>query len=328
MAIVRQWLLLLLVVLSWSSGLAATIVKDGSSDTAPDGSTEVVHLTLTESSPRRIAGHYSSSDGGGIRFDMDTSNDCSSLSISTQQGGRVLATKQYKLEGETPLGISLFDHYFLVSYDKSTLGRTEYLVPPRYFEPALKSVVLFKYLRKHLDEEGANETRSTAIGQLLASKEAMLMVQAARALGERGVRGQGNPAAMMFYVVAMHVQNLLAGRTGDGRRGGMANSWEPSTGEQRTHTSHWIGTTQGEEFCNNTNGWCPTGRCPEGDECTGLCGTTCSCWKFVCGNCCVNKMCLDHDIYCTKDGELSWCCLGIFIDAILGKISCDKPYTC
>lgn len=334
---------ILLLVLCWSSGSAVTTVMgevtdDGGRDTAPDRLTGGSPLTLTEASPRRIRGHYSSSDGGGIIFDVDTSDDHHSLSITTQQGVRVLAYKQHKLEEETLLGISLFDHHFLVSYDKRTLGRREYLVPKpfqRYFDPVLKRAEVLRYLRKDLDEEGANETRSTAIGQLLASKEATLVVQAARALGERGVRGSDNPAAMMFYILALHVQNLL-GRTGDDREGSMQNSWDSlevnSLATERKHTarhaSYWIGRTQGKDFCSNTNRWCPSGKCSEGDECKGLCGTNCTCWIFVCGNCCLNKMCFDHDAYCTEDGILSWCCLGIVTDEILGNVGCDKPYTC
>ena len=37
---------------------------------------------------------------------------------------------------------------------------------------------------------------------------------------------------------------------------------------------------------------------PHDDECLGMCGPGCTCWSFVCGNCCYNKLCLEHDKCC------------------------------
>ena len=37
---------------------------------------------------------------------------------------------------------------------------------------------------------------------------------------------------------------------------------------------------------------------PHDDECLGMCGPGCACWSFVCGNCCYNKLCLEHDKCC------------------------------
>jgi hypothetical protein len=265
-------------------------------------------------SPQRIRGHFFSSDSErGIAFDMDHH----SLSISTLQGERLLTSKQHVRLGEvTPLaGISLLQHHFLVNLD----GSEEYVVPRHlhsYFEAILRDVVLFGHLRRHLDEEGVNVTRSVAIGQLLAREEALLMVQAAMALGERGIRGADNPAAMMLYMVALRIKDMLDSGSGE----------EVSSHHLAKRTvEHNIDVAYGQEYCSNTADTCPTSQCPQGEECTGLCGISCSCWEWVCGNCCLNKMCLDHDTYCMK-GHLSWCCLGIINQ--LGSLSCNQPYTC
>jgi hypothetical protein len=48
----------------------------------------------------------------------------------------------------------------------------------------------------------------------------------------------------------------------------------------------------------------PAGMCtdlrpdPNGDECFGLCGPGCSCWEWVCGDCCCHAGCATHDSTC------------------------------
>ena len=303
---------LLLMVMCWSCGAAET-----SSDDSAQGTEG---LTMAEVSPHRIRGQYSSS-GGGITFAVDIGDGHHSLSVTTQQGGRILTSKQHRLGGETtPLGISLFQHRFLMSSDGSHMSHKEYLVPTHlhgYYEPTLKRAEIFRYLRKHLDDgERANKTRSTAIGQLLASKEAPLVVQAAKALGERGLRGSDSPAAMRFYLLAMHVQSLLD-------RTRVSEEADENSLERivRDTESRAVGR-QSHQSCSS----CPPGKCPRGAECTGLCGAMCNCWEWVCGNCCLNRMCWDHDEYCSSRGFLSWCCLGIITNGL--DADCDQPYIC
>jgi len=37
---------------------------------------------------------------------------------------------------------------------------------------------------------------------------------------------------------------------------------------------------------------------PNGDNCKGMCGPRCKCWKWVCGDCCCHNGCLSHDNHC------------------------------
>lgn len=34
------------------------------------------------------------------------------------------------------------------------------------------------------------------------------------------------------------------------------------------------------------------------NDCFGMCGNGCSCWKWVCGDCCIHVGCLTHDVTC------------------------------
>lgn len=48
-------------------------------------------------------------------------------------------------------------------------------------------------------------------------------------------------------------------------------------------------------------------RRPTANNCRGLCGKGCSCWWWVCRNCCFNKGCEQHDLCCKKTFTSSYC---------------------
>ncbi|XP_078349539.1 uncharacterized protein LOC144634461 [Oculina patagonica] len=48
---------------------------------------------------------------------------------------------------------------------------------------------------------------------------------------------------------------------------------------------------------------------PEGNDCYGMCGKGCSCWKFVCGDCCWHQGCYEHDRCCDEKGYFHEYCL-------------------
>jgi hypothetical protein len=39
-----------------------------------------------------------------------------------------------------------------------------------------------------------------------------------------------------------------------------------------------------------------------GNQCYGMCGPGCTCWSFVCGDCCYHNGCARHDSYCRGSG--------------------------
>ena len=41
-------------------------------------------------------------------------------------------------------------------------------------------------------------------------------------------------------------------------------------------------------------------RSPGSPNCLGMCGPGCTCWRFVCGDCCFHKGCYDHDLCCRR----------------------------
>lgn len=277
-------------------------------------------LRLTELTPHRIKGSYSTSEGG-LHLDIHTSDKHHSLAISTLGGTKVLASKQHTLN--SPLGISLLDRHFILAKDQDSRKHREFLLPKHmhhFFEPALKQNGMMGLLRNVLDEDKANMTRTAAIAELLVSREASLLIDAAKALAATGVTGQESPAAFLLYVLALRTQKLKDDASP------MENTLSGKVKMQDTSSRN--GMSQDEEFCTNANATCQVGACPLGDECTGLCGTSCDCWDWVCGNCCLNKMCYDHDLCCGRDGYVSWSCLGILSRDKDDDFTCSAAYSC
>lgn len=60
---------------------------------------------------------------------------------------------------------------------------------------------------------------------------------------------------------------------------------------------------------------------PYDDECLGMCGPGCTCWSFVCGDCCYNKLCFEHD-KCCRHKTFSLSCLLPF----LYYLSCEEGF--
>lgn len=61
---------------------------------------------------------------------------------------------------------------------------------------------------------------------------------------------------------------------------------------------------------------------PKQNNCTGMCGPNCSCWSWVCGDCCFHQGCHEHDVCCEKYGSWSAYC------ALPLGFSCESYRTC
>ena len=62
---------------------------------------------------------------------------------------------------------------------------------------------------------------------------------------------------------------------------------------------------------------------PYSNACTGMCGPSCTCWTWVCGDCCEHKGCYQHDVCCEKDPWGAYC-----LFPWLYEFTCDSYVTC
>ena len=52
------------------------------------------------------------------------------------------------------------------------------------------------------------------------------------------------------------------------------------------------------------------------NKCLGMCGLGCWCWRWVCGDCCWNRGCHEHDLCCRHDWWSTACLLPFGFDCL------------
>lgn len=119
-------------------------------------------------------------------------------------------------------------------------------------------------------EQVAQSGDSAAAARLNARPEMKLLPTLSKLLGERGINGRDYPATYPLH--------LLASRIAD-----MADS---SLGESQSQLSPDV------LACKDLR------KDPNKNECYGMCGRGCSCWSWVCGDCCYHRGCAYHDTQC------------------------------
>ncbi len=106
-----------------------------------------------------------------------------------------------------------------------------------------------------------------AFEELTYSKDGGAIVSLSAELGKQGMHGGAFPSTTALHLLAMRI--------------GTANSISPPPPPAITFNSC-------QDLQSN----------PNGDDCFGMCGPGCSCWSFICGDCCCYDGCKSHDITC------------------------------
>ena len=217
-----------------------------------------------------------------------------SLYISTLDGRCLIAADQAhgKPIRLVSLGRSMFIHV------KTGSGESKDLFVPDAYTGVLHNsdwAVLRDWVRIFNSSSSEQESQirlEEALLSVLSYPEAELLQLAAAALGETGVTGLQYPSVLPFYLTAMRLGQLLQGSTATARM--EADLTEDCLSE------------------------CPPCPC---QECLGLCGYSCNCWKWVCGDCCYHLGCYEHDI-CCREKFVRTACLFPF------NFKCESGYTC
>ncbi len=105
-----------------------------------------------------------------------------------------------------------------------------------------------------------------------------------RALGVRGITGSAFPASLALHKMARQSADAL--------------SVEVPAVQVQGDTA----------FCSR----------PTANECYGMCGPGCSCWSWVCGDCCYHYGCARHDTWC-RQGQWYYC---YNITAVIALFGC------
>ena len=143
------------------------------------------------------------------------------------------------------------------------------------------------------DQEASHVKLWESLLTVLSFPEAALLQNAAATLGGTGVTGLNYPSVLPFYMAALQLNQLQGGNI---------------TGSSLLHVTD-------DNGCLSE---CPP--CPYQD-CLGLCGYGCNCWKWVCGDCCYHLGCYEHDICCRTKFVRTACLLPF-------SFKCESGYTC
>ena len=170
-----------------------------------------------------------------------------------------------------------------------------------------------------LDTESMNQTMDAAFFELLSHPSLKGVFKMSEALGQADITGSSNPAALQFHVMALHFAklqsrpefNTVSQPAEDSEKKLDEDVFLPRRIEKRATCTRrrWWGSTIREYGC---------ARCPTGSNCKGLCGPRCTCWRWVCGDCCYHQGCYEHDVCCSKHGYKSIPCVFIL------NLTCDS----
>ena len=149
-------------------------------------------------------------------------------------------------------------------------------------------------------QESSDTLFHMAVHEVLQMPEAQLLPTMSQQLAHYGFHGRTNSPILQLHITAQRFTDLLRRRSGFD----VTIASKPSK--------------QSMEACARDKA-CPP--CKD-KNCIGMCGPGCSCWKWVCGDCCYHQGCLGHDICCAEKGMTSWRCL-----LPLG-LECNKKYEC
>ena len=232
------------------------------------------------------------------------------MASSTAEGDAIILSIK-KPEKASMMTMKMGQTKLLVQMNQPGSGLPRYsdYVVPQAFHNLMDSVLshnrILHALIQLLDSRNADETRRRAIEDLAMCSEASAIIEAAKALGNAGVMGTDSPAAQQFYVLALRLAKVKEMM----QKGAVATS--DGTLPTR-HSFQHVHSVYAHKQANSSCPECTTGSCPYmGDQsngCNGMCGRTCNCWSFICGDCCVHQGCLDHDNCCARDGYFSYSC--------------------
>lgn len=187
----------------------------------------------------------------------------------------------------------------------------DYIIPDEAMKGRMLSMIMSAGVKNHdilnrLHKEGIAETRQSVFRALAMSDEGKLIVQTAEALGyDHNIQGTAHPSIMKFYQVARKLAEIR------GKENAEIGEFDHERAQEQQADRD--GQEPGVQ-CESYDTICPSEElCPYPEPkydnpCFGLCGYSCNCWEFVCGDCCIHEYCLSHDHCCGMD-YWSWACI-------------------
>ena len=261
----------------------------------------------------RVDGSFVKHDlGCGIVF--NSTRD--SLLVSTLNGTRLLSAEE-KVGPVRLLSIGereFIQHRETEPEDKWAGTVQDYAIPKHHGSYAGNSdgerfTKLLSKLKK-VDSGVHVRVLQKSMKRVLSEPEMDLLHDAAVAMGRRGVTGRDFPSALPLYLTAMRLDSRRLTSTAD-----LLHTSDVDPSDEFLHGGRMKRDTKESSVCLKE---CPP--CKE-EKCLGMCGRSCSCWEWACGDCCYHKGCFYHDVCCRKRPFSLACWIPM-------DFCCDKEYVC
>lgn len=268
------------------------------------------HLTLNDLTRDIVEGTYTSISGHHIHF--VSSQD--SLNISSSENTLLIQVPQsigsYRLIN---IGSAMFIQKSTLSdVDNKSMEYTDYAVPLELKNKLSYSefcnVLFFDKITKslsHLSHSYHQVHLMQSFQWLSSLPDTKLIIEAAICIGkDMQVSGIEYPSILPLYLTAMKLHALMANPS---------YLSFPTGGSIDANSSFHL--SDADDDC--------LADCPpcEDDLCLGMCGYSCSCWKWVCGDCCYHLGCYDHDVCCREKFMQIKCLFPIGFE-------CEANYEC
>jgi hypothetical protein len=250
-------------------------------------------LTLISQSDNKVEGNYVEKGRGIYFLCEDDGNGKGTFLLTSIAGKTIFYVEQIS---EDLVLVSVEDEGLLYMPSKNKKGEI-YEVPPSHRIGVQKAIEggktdrLRKYLQEIEDLEGTEKLKKfmkfAEIDMILAAAEVMVENI------ERSRETIRSLRVFLSFVRTLHPQS-------DTAKFNLATDQSPV--KQFAHSS------QLTERCDAFPTTCRVGRCPfrrSGNRCFGMCGLQCNCWRFLCGDCCTHRGCIEHDACCARGGFLA-----------------------
>jgi hypothetical protein len=298
-------------------GVGVSLTRSKSDQPSPSGLSS--DTTVTQ---EQLQGEYYGTEGG-IRFTSTVNATYAVLSITTTSGEYVVYIVHPLASNMTMMGVNNTDFLLMERDQQDHIDYNDYVIP-RDAKSLMESIMsgngkMTDDVLQMLDNKTVNETRQSVLYNLAMSYEATLIIEAAQSLGDRKIMGIDYPSVMSFYQFALR---LASTRDISGAKVSKAKDSFASDSRGYQHRQ------KRAVLCNN-GATCSSNRCPfekYDNDCFGMCGPSCTCWDFVCGDCCVYQYCLTHDQCCHDAGFFSLTCFSVAVRKPFA--SCTDTFTC
>ena len=298
-------------------GVGVSLHHGRSEQSTPSGLSS--DTTVTQ---EQLQGEYYGSEGS-IRFRTTVNSTHAVLSVTTTTGEYVVYIVHPLASNMTMMGVNDTNFLLMEKDQQDRIEYNDYVIPKdvmTLIEPIMAgNGKMTDDILQKLDNKTVNETCQSVLYNLAMNYEAVLIIEAARALGDRGIMGMDYPSVMSFYQFALRLASIRALESGTEYKAGDSIS---SDSRQYQHRQRRAVLCDNGATCSSN--WCPFRKYD--NDCFGMCGPGCTCWDSVCGDCCVHQYCLTHDQCCHDVGFYTITCFSVAVRRPFA--SCSDTFSC